>query len=214
MAKTSERWRQWQEELPVSGRPADPHELWAAELPVSAAAALRAYANLPHVPEVVAPEPEPGPEELVSTEPFDPDPYGDEPGRFFLVEVADGETPVTRSFLTAEAMAARLATLEGRDVYVRMFYGLHLGLTVRGPGPRFLLLPDGAVTVPMQWPAEFPRRVPVEETAADLCDDGYLGPPELAVTVAAPVKATRRPPRRPPAAAGDGDEAEPTGPAK
>jgi hypothetical protein len=104
--------------------------------------------------------------------------------RYYLVEGRpDLPEPVLRRFETPEAMARHLGHLEDsrQDVYVQMFYGIRLEVTV-GPG-RFLYLPDGVNALPVP-PAKWGKR-PLPRVERTLLtqkesEDGYVGPPEFA----------------------------------
>lgn len=114
------------------------------------------------------PEPEP-PERAVSRS----------NARYGLLEAHDGDWPVLKLYKKPEAVARRLAALQGKDVVVSVFFGLPLAIT-RGP-QRYLFLPGGeqAIEIPVveglptrTVPAEQVAELPVEES-------GFFGPPEL-----------------------------------
>lgn len=101
--------------------------------------------------------------------------------RYGLVEAPDGEWATLRIFPTAEALARRLAALEGRDVVAVAFHGVPVPFTA-GP-QRYLMLPDGATALQVpSYQGGLVRRVPRDLLAdtVELAEDGYLGPPELA----------------------------------
>jgi hypothetical protein len=80
-------------------------------------------------------------------------------------------------FNDPEALASRLAFLEGQEVAVWPFFGLPMGFT-KGP-PRHLMLPNGeAMTIPIS-DSQAPEIVQRLFDAADMQEDGFLGPPEL-----------------------------------
>lgn len=102
--------------------------------------------------------------------------------RYGLCESEDGQLPVLRMFSTPEALARRLAELEGRDVVAWAFFGRPLAFT-RGP-IRHVELPDGsAIKVPFP-PGAVPERVEALPAGAEVQDDGFLGPPELSLGTA------------------------------
>lgn len=101
--------------------------------------------------------------------------------KFHLVECADGEWATVSTFKVPEGMVRRLADLEGQDTNVWAFYGVPLIIS-RGP-QRYVCLPDGkhAMTVPPY--AGGPVKIVdiTLLTGIKPQDDGYMGPPELAV---------------------------------
>lgn len=97
---------------------------------------------------------------------------------FWVVVQEEGENPVCRPFRNNRtALAAYLATLEGRDVFVHVFYGVQLHITT-GPN-RMLVMPDNSA---IQF---YPiiRTLQGVEDAVDLQADGFMGPPELQMPV-------------------------------
>ena len=105
------------------------------------------------------------------------EPYPDVVPRYGLCEAEDGHMPVLRMFSSPEALAHRLAELEGRDVVAWAFHGSPLSFT-RGP-VRYLELPDGsAVRVPSVGGLGLERLEALPD-GVEPQDDGFLGPPEL-----------------------------------
>lgn len=165
MAKKAETFAEWLASVPAAA-PAGPEpgpdaaaefREWAARLPAGAASVAATYA--------------------AGSAP--PDPLPDLPCRYGLVEAPDGEMPSLRLFRTPEALAARVAELDGRDVAVWAFFGVPVPLTV-GPA-RHLLLPDGRAARVPAFPGDPPAVVDSAPPGAALQEDGFLGPPDLLV---------------------------------
>lgn len=103
---------------------------------------------------------------------------------YYLVEVRPQDLmPILRKMKDAQTLARYLARLEEKreEVYVRVFYGIYLELTL-GPG-RYLYMPDGVNAMPLpstRWSKRPVHQVEVTLLNQKLSEDGYLGPPEYA----------------------------------
>jgi hypothetical protein len=99
-------------------------------------------------------------------------------GRFVLIECADGDFPVATLHQTAEALARKVGSLEGKDTVIWCVYGIVMPIT-EGP-QRYLFLQDGrtALQIPPYEGAPL-RRVDLDLlTGLTIQEDGYIGPPD------------------------------------
>lgn len=106
--------------------------------------------------------------------------------RYCLIECPDGESPLMRLYVTAEAMCDRIRDLDGTDTYVFPIFGIPCQFT-RGPN-RILILPhDMAIQIT-------PATVMIDLLTApvDIERSGFLGPPELAIVTDTKAMARRR----------------------
>lgn len=103
--------------------------------------------------------------------------------RYGIVESPNGEWAYTRLFKTAEELSDRVAALEGQDVVVQCFYGIPLPIT-KGR-QRYMALPDGRMFRIPTFPGGKGESVdPATIRDLEIEDRGFLGPPELAESVA------------------------------
>lgn len=111
---------------------------------------------------------------------------------WLMVEAEEGEWANIKVFRTEDALLRRLRALEGKDVQAFAVYGIPIPFS-RAPH-RIVFLPDGqARQLGVQITA-----VEVMETQVTLQEDGFLGPPELAVS-GSPGALPPPPPPAPPA---------------
>lgn len=98
--------------------------------------------------------------------------------RYCLVEDPDGDAPCLRLFKNPEALARRLAELDGSDVYVIPFFGVPLRFST-GP-QRYLVLPDGvkAMVIP-HIKGGACKVFDADLLEFETQDNFYLGPDEL-----------------------------------
>ncbi len=121
--------------------------------------------------------PEPVPEAVVEEE-------EDNTEACFLVECSpDDPMPILRRMKDVEAAARYIGKLEdsGREIYVRVFWGTYLKVTI-GPG-RFLYHPDGlsAYAVPDPKFGKRPLyRADIDAVHQEEQEDGYIGPAHFA----------------------------------
>lgn len=106
--------------------------------------------------------------------------------KYCVVEAHDGEWARVTVCGNAEAAARKLAELEGEDVVAWPFYGVPLAFT-KGP-QRCLTLADGltAISLPLTPGGKIHTLDATLLDPANVQDDGYLGPQELAAAPAAP----------------------------
>lgn len=117
--------------------------------------------------------------EKLSPEPEEEIPLPPDKVNYFLVESPEGEYPTLRAFRGPKALAARLGSLEGRNIIAWAFYGTHLPLT-KGK-QRYLLLPDGVGAIQVPIYAGGPAAIVDASLLEDLemQSDGYLGDPAM-----------------------------------
>lgn len=99
--------------------------------------------------------------------------------RYLLLECPDGEWSVIRSYASIEAVAKRMAQLEGTDTVVFPIWGVPLPFT-KGL-PRYLVLPNGRQAIQIPYKHGGPCQIVPADLLEELAiqQDGFLGPEEL-----------------------------------